>query len=316
MAMSVVAAGVGGAIGIGVGVGGIGVVGLAASGCSVDATPPPSMSWPGASPPASMRVEVLDTGDASSLAAFAYEGGGFHDERRFATVGVLVRHPRGDLLFDAGWGAAANDHRRDNVPSLMRAATEMRLTKPMGQRLAEAGLDAHSLAGVILTHAHWDHASGLADLPGATVWLNDAERAFVDSGNPSSALLRQLLPSLHVRRYTFERKPYLGFNESLDVYGDGSIVLVPASGHTPGSILAFVALPSGAHLLLVGDLAWQREGIELVAPRPRGVRRLVDVDADAVEKLLQRVHTLSLALPGLVVVPAHDRRVLDALPNR
>jgi N-acyl homoserine lactone hydrolase len=45
------------------------------------------------------------------------------------------------------------------------------------------------------------------------------------------------------------------------VWGDGSIVLVPAPGHTPGSIVAFIALPTGKRYALIGDLTWQLEGV-------------------------------------------------------
>jgi glyoxylase-like metal-dependent hydrolase (beta-lactamase superfamily II) len=58
-----------------------------------------------------------------------------------------------------------------------------------------------------------------------------------------------------------EAGPYLGFPRSHDVYGDGSIVCVPAPGHTPGSIIVFVTLPNNVRYALVGDLVWQREGL-------------------------------------------------------
>ena len=54
--------------------------------------------------------------------------------------------------------------------------------------------------------------------------------------------------------YPFPDGPYRGFDQSRDVFGDGSVVLVPAGGHTPGSIIAFVSLPDVKHYALIGDL--------------------------------------------------------------
>jgi hypothetical protein len=85
--------------------------------------------------------------------------------------------------------------------------------------------------------------------------------------------------------YGFESGPYLGFPESHDVYGDGSIVIVPAPGHTTRR---------RDHLretvqqdLLCGDLVWQLEGMT-----PRGgswiIWRKADMDAKSTRETLCR----------------------------
>jgi N-acyl homoserine lactone hydrolase len=98
------------------------------------------------------------------------------------------------------------------------------------------------------------------------------------------------------------------------VFRDGSVVLVPVPGHTPGSVIAFVNTPDNKRYAFVGDLVWQREGVELPAERPWLSRRLVDDDEAAVRREVARLHRLAQRNPDLVVVPAHDRRVLDTLP--
>src|SRR5262245_24161725 len=57
---------------------------------------------PRASPPPTMQVFRVETGVTHRSAAFAYRGGGFSDARDFVMNAVLVRHPHGDLLIDAG----------------------------------------------------------------------------------------------------------------------------------------------------------------------------------------------------------------------
>jgi glyoxylase-like metal-dependent hydrolase (beta-lactamase superfamily II) len=78
----------------------------------------------------------------------------------------------------------------------------------------------------------------------------------------------RLFTGIRYEEYGFEGGPYLGFPQSHDVYGDGSIVVVPAPGHTPGNVIIFVTLRNGTRYAFVGDLVWQLEGITLREERP------------------------------------------------
>jgi glyoxylase-like metal-dependent hydrolase (beta-lactamase superfamily II) len=93
------------------------------------------------------------------------------------------------------------------------------------------------------------------------------------------------------------------------------VVIVPAPGHTPGSVLVFVALPTGRRLALVGDLVWQREGIALREERPWLMRRLADGDPAGVRESILRMAALAARFPELAIVPAHDARAFAELPG-
>ncbi|TXH04556.1 MAG: MBL fold metallo-hydrolase [Nevskiaceae bacterium] len=273
----------------------------------------PKVHVPEAHPPADMRLYAIEAGKMLSQAAFAYRGGHFSEARTFGMGGILVKHPQGALLFDTGFGKDVDEHFK-TIPALMRATSRYEKEPTVAAQLHAAGIEPSALKAVILTHAHWDHVSGLADLPGAPVWVDDQERSFIKYGDDASALIRSF-GDLPYRVYNFPSGPYLGFDKSYDVFGDGSVVLVPASGHTPGSIIAFIATPDGKRYALVGDLVWQTEGIELPAERPWISRQLVDWDDERVRALIVHMHKLKAAMPDLVIVPAHDRRVWDALPH-
>src|SRR5262245_553501 len=77
---------------------------------------------PVASPPAEMAVYQIPTGVTHRTSAFAYRGGSFLDGRDFAMAAVLVRHPRGDLLIDTGFGRAV-DSQVAMMPFFFRATT-------------------------------------------------------------------------------------------------------------------------------------------------------------------------------------------------
>lgn len=267
---------------------------------------------PKAEPPAEMTLSALPTGVMPSVAAFAYRGGGFDDARDYTMTAILVHHPKGDLLFDTGFGRDVDRH-ASSMPWLMKVLTRYRKATPAADQLAAAGYDLRRLAGVVLTHAHWDHVSGLPDFPGVPVWIDEAEGAFIRSDSSLSALARSF-GELPYRIYAFEGGPYLGFPRSHDVWGDGSIVLVPSPGHTPGSIVAFVALPSGTRYALLGDLVWQSEGVDRPAERPWLTRTMVDDDPAAVRENIQRVAAIRARFPGFRFLPAHDGRAMGALP--
>ncbi|MDB5968444.1 MAG: Glyoxylase, beta-lactamase superfamily [Hydrocarboniphaga sp.] len=267
---------------------------------------------PIATPPADMSLSALPTGSMESSAGFAFRGGDFLEKREFSTTAVLIHHPRGDLLFDAGLGRDVDAHMR-TMPLLMRKFSKLTRGTPAAQQLKAQHYDLKQLAGVVLTHAHWDHISGVADLSGVPVWINADEHRFIDSDAPMAALARSF-GALPYQEYAFDGGPYLGFAHSFDVWGDGSIVLVPAPGHTPGSIIAFIALPSGARYALLGDLVWQTEGIAIPTERPWLLRQMVDADSAAVRAGIEHVAAIHQCFPQFELLPAHDGRAFAKLP--
>ena len=261
---------------------------------------------PPASPPAEMAIFRLPTGAAHRSAGFAYRGGSFGDKRDFAMTAVLVKHPKGDVLIDTGFGRDIDAHFA-MLPSFFRAATKFDRSLPAADRLQKAGYDVKSLRAILLTHAHWDHISGVPDFPNTPVWVTADERRYIREGGAVMAIARSLTGARY-EEYGFEGASYLGFPQSHDVYGDGAIVVVPVPGHTPGSVIVFVTLPSGKRYAMVGDLVWQREGITEREERPWLLRRIADWDERGVRDNLVKMVAVAKRFPEITLVPAHDAR--------
>jgi glyoxylase-like metal-dependent hydrolase (beta-lactamase superfamily II) len=270
-------------------------------------------SLPPASSPAGMALFQLPTGVIHRTAAFGYRGGAFSERRDFAMTAALVKHPRGDLLIDTGLGRDIATQ-LPLMPAAFRAITDLERGQPAADQLDAAGHDRARLRGILLTHAHWDHVSGTADFPGVPVLVTADERRFVDQGGWITAIARSVTGARY-EVYDFEGGPYLGFPRSHDVFGDGAVVVVPAPGHTPGSVIVFVALPDGRRFAFVGDLAWQQEGITEREERPWSMRRSADDDPAQVRDNLLRMAAIAERFPQITLVPAHDVRGFAGLPR-
>ncbi len=276
-------------------------VGAAPSGLTLP--PPPSTK---------ASIAVVETGQSEALAVLAYRGGNF-EKRVFGMDVMVVRHPRGTLLVDAGIGTQLEEHLKTAYRRLRALSSFSRAPVSLVDQLKAGGVELNQLRGVYLTHAHFDHVSGLPDLPGVPVFVNRTEREFIANGGDHSALIRSF-GALNYQIYDFQGPAYAGFPASHDVFGDGSVVIVPAGAHTPGSIVMFVRTAERDYAL-IGDLAWQREGVELPAEKPWVSSDMVDHNAEQVRANLVLLHHLQKANPKLLIVPAHDRRVSATLPR-
>jgi N-acyl homoserine lactone hydrolase len=291
---------------------------LAAAGAfawTFTAAPLPLPQEPGpvlpAAPAQRVQLAVVETGSMESNALFAYRGGSL-EKRLFGMDVFVIRHPQGTILFEAGFGSHLAEHFQ-TVPRLMRSVSKVHPAQLLTEQLAAAGIAPASLKGIFITHAHWDHVGALPDLPGVPVYVNPAERDFIEQGGEATTLAR----SFGIDRfqlYAFEGPAYAGFPASHDVFGDGSVVLVPAGGHTPGAVIAFLR-GADRDYALIGDLAWQKEGVDIPAEKPWMSRNMVDSDPEALRGVLVKLHQLQQANPGLLIVPSHDRRVTSQLPR-
>lgn len=118
------------------------------------------------------------------------------------------------------------------------------------------------------------------------------------------AQARALAPRLE--RLRFVEQPYEIFDRHADLFGDGSVVVVPLHGHTPGSVAVFVHLPDGRRVVHVGDGVNRRDQIAKLRGRGPGLRR-TDDDRAAAEAQVARLHALADADPSLLWLPAHER---------
>ncbi|WP_423462305.1 MBL fold metallo-hydrolase [Promicromonospora sp. MS192] len=259
-----------------------------------------------AGPPRGVRIFQLPTGTYETPAALAFQGGSFRDRRQFAATAVLVQHPAGDVLIDAGFGAQAEEHIR-MLPAFRRSPHSLGPT--VSEQLDAAGYDRARVIGVILTHSHWDHVSGLDSLD-VPVLVTEEELRYADRQR-GDRVFRRVAAGGRLRTYDLDGPAHLGFPASHDLHGDGSVVILPAPGHTTGSVVIVVTVRPDERYAFIGDLAWQLDGITRGVRRPLLMRLLADSDPAQIRRDLARVTALSRHMR---IVPAHDARGYDGIP--
>jgi N-acyl homoserine lactone hydrolase len=178
--------------------------------------------------------------------------------------------------------------------------------------LAAAGYRASDVRLAILSHLHEDHIGGIPYLPNAEFLLANAEWTAMKQPAPElrGFLRRHIdLPGVSYRRIELAPTddPALApFRAAHDVIGDGSLMLLPTAGHTPGSMSLFVRRPAKAPLLLVGDLTYEAELLE--AGRIPGVG-----EKAGLRKASAMVRALKERYPDLAILPAHDPGAAERL---
>jgi Zn-dependent hydrolases, including glyoxylases len=259
-----------------------------------------------------VRFTLFKTSEVKTQEGFAFDGGDLFKSVTANHTAVLVQHPRGSFLFDTALGRDIDQQYRYDMPWWAKPLFSYGPVKPLRDQMDAAQLGP--VDRIILSHAHWDHASGLKDFPRAEVWITKAEKDFIAQRHPGAVLPSQVdAPDLNWKVYDFENRPFASFARSRDVFGDGSVVLVPLSGHTPGSVGLFLTVKSGKQYFLCGDVVWRLEAAQRIKPKFWVPSRIVDNDRPATLHSVEHLHRLMLANPALIVVPTHDAAVQDAL---
>jgi glyoxylase-like metal-dependent hydrolase (beta-lactamase superfamily II) len=227
---------------------------------------------------------------------------------------ALIQHPtEGPILFDTGTGDRA-------LRRLTRWALRCVLLRldpaldALTPQLAALGVGPDDVRHVILSHLHYDHTGGLPLLTRARVHVARAEWAARPQGATLPALLGGCYPAdyrdlptdrLHLIDHDapFDRCP--PWTHGHDLFGDGSLWLLPTPGHTAGHQSLWARLEGGGESLLLGDAVYMRacyEGPHQV----RALIRRVFADPTAAWDTTQRLHAIHRARPDLQMIPCHD----------
>ena len=218
----------------------------------------------------------------------------------------LVEHPRARFVVDPAMCAEVHKRVLPGLPfPLGILAAPGRTVLGLEDALAGRDLSGDDIDFVIPTHLHWDHVSGLLELPESVelrVPAVDYEWAMIGATAPYG-VVRAPLRDRAVQPLHLEGPPVLTFPSSQDLFGDGAVVLLDLAGHTPGSIGVLLAVNDGTRVLLAGDAVWNSVQITLIREKAPMPGQLVDADRERAFETVQRLHALPA---GIEIIASHD----------
>jgi glyoxylase-like metal-dependent hydrolase (beta-lactamase superfamily II) len=195
--------------------------------------------------PATPRIYIFDDGGIKGLdpKLFNFERSELK-EVDFIDVSYLIVHPRGTLMFDSGEIADAELKAGPITKGVMSA------DKPLLPQLAAAGYRPADINYFALSHYHGDHTGNANEFAGATWIVQKAERDFMFAADHPQGTIIDVTSFAKLK----DAKTKILNNENFDVFGDGTVVLMSAPGHTPGHQVLAVKLAHRGLVVLAGDL--------------------------------------------------------------
>src|SRR5262245_14816370 len=182
--------------------------------------------------PTTPRVYVFDGGVLASETARYRLTDADVQEVSLSVASFLIVHPRGVLMWDAG---AVADHERGGDVGfeqriLRRDGQErfVKLAPSLESQLKSAGYKPSDVTYLALSHYHWDHTADANLFAGATWLVSKKEHDAMFSADPPGGARPQTFSALKSSKTVIFDEP------EHDVFGDGSVVIKQAPGHTEG----------------------------------------------------------------------------------
>jgi glyoxylase-like metal-dependent hydrolase (beta-lactamase superfamily II) len=183
----------------------------------------------------------------------------------------LVTHPQGRLIWDPGavpdaeWmptGAPVVHHLV--LPD--SGERDLTLRKPLMAQLSEVGYSPGDITYLAFSHYHYDHTANANAFAAATWLVRQIERDAMFADKPPGVTRPSSYAALK------NSKTVIISSDEHDVFGDGSVIMKLAAGHTPGHQVLYVKLRKTGGVVLSGDLYH--------FPEARTLKRVATFDFD------------------------------------
>jgi N-acyl homoserine lactone hydrolase len=200
-------------------------------------------------PPKSVRLYVFDCGVIKGLSPAMFN---FKPNEVKATEMVvpcyLVVHPKGTMIWDTGT-VADSAFKPDGSPVTQGTGVIISATKPLKTQLAAVGYKPSDITYLGLSHYHSDHTANANDYAGSTWLVHQEERDFMFNPPPQAPVMSTASFSA-----LKDAKTTIIKTDDYDVFGDKTVIIKFAPGHTPGHQVLFLNLAKTGPVLVAGDL--------------------------------------------------------------
>lgn len=158
----------------------------------------------------------------------------------------LIDHPKGLVLFDTGFS-----DRFIGMEKGLGKIVDMPAGETVSDKLRGLDIDPAQIDYVINSHLHIDHAGGNRLIPDATIISQSSEWDYGMAGEDTAYAIEDFDTGQPVQRITGE----------LDLFDDGTVIIFPTAGHTPGHQSVQVKTATGL-AVLAGDCCNMRRSLD------------------------------------------------------
>lgn len=169
----------------------------------------------------------------------------------------LITHPKGNIVIDGGNAVeCAIDpvgHWGDITQIYWPEMTE---EEGCYNALEKIGIDPNSVKYVLQSHLHLDHTGAIGRFPNAIhiVQRKEYEYAFSADWFAEGGYIKKDIQK-DVKWHFLE----LNNDDVFDLFGDGTVIMIPTPGHSPGHCSFLITLPNHGSILLAIDAAYTTE---------------------------------------------------------
>jgi N-acyl homoserine lactone hydrolase len=255
------------------------------------ALPPPHDASAQGGRPGIERLYILNCGEGVACDISRWSPGvNVGKSMDFVDNCYLIKHAQGWMLWDTGVADALAAMPEGQRPADSRMI-HWRRPKTLASQLDALGVKPSDIKYVAISHTHPDHIGNVEMFPQAMLLVQKAEYEW-----PSP---------LGVGRFRPEH-PATKLSGDLDVFGDGSVMIISTPGHTPGHQSLLVKLPKTGALLLSGDAVHFKDNWDN--------RRVPELNTDKAQTVasLQRIADL-MAKEKAQLWINHDKAQRDSL---
>jgi glyoxylase-like metal-dependent hydrolase (beta-lactamase superfamily II) len=199
----------------------------------------------------SLRVYAFDCGriEFKDLGMFSDTGEYDGHAGTLTEPCFLIRHPKGDLLWDTGLGDHfASTRGGEEVRPGVRAIVDA----PLLAQLKQVGVAPADIEFLSFSHFHWDHTGNANEFARSTWLLSRREVEELEGSH--------LPPNVKPDTLSGRKQAKVELIDlDRDVFGDGTVKILRANGHTAGHQVLMLKLPKSGVVILSGDLFHTRE---------------------------------------------------------
>lgn len=266
----------------------------------------------------------------------------FEARKTVPSLAFLVQHHNSNtgittrLLFDLGLRRHVERY-APRIQEHIKSRQPITTFPDVVASLARGGLTPDDIDYVLYSHVHWDHVGEPRDFPLSTFLVGSGSLALFNGTSSAlpgkhSFFEQDLLPASRTIELSdpfkspmntcpspsasssqvkldAEWKPFKHLPQTLDMFGDGSVLIVNAPGHLPGHVNLLLRVSQTHLVYLGGDACHDRRlltGEKEISEwnDDTGRRCCIHTDKGAAHETIERIRQLER--DGVEVIFAHD----------